>query len=230
MSFAGIHENILLILGEYLDFFLFEFRGSNGFHRIKLYYPIADCLFHRTGYDVFHLDDRPRCKRRFDKTSVCYKTVYNYLDNDLFLNISNKDLPVKKGGKKRKYHHIRKTYNNVKGRSISERPPEIESRQEYGHWEMDTVVGKSGTKAALLVLSERKTREELIFKLKSKSQSEVHRYLDRLERKHGRHFSENFKTITCDNGCENLDFASIEKSIRNKEQRTKVYYAHPFSA
>jgi len=164
------------------------------------------------------------------KTMISYKTVYNYLDNDLFLNISNKDLPVKKDGKKRKYNHVRKAYNNIKGTSISERPEEIESREEYGHWEMDTVIGKAGTKAALLVLSERKTREELIFKLKNKSQSEVHRILNRLERKHGCQFSEKFKTITCDNGCENLDFESIEQSIRNKGQRTKVYYAHPFSA
>ena len=164
------------------------------------------------------------------KTMVSYKTIYNYLDADLFLNISNKDLPVKKNDKKRKYHHIRKAYNNIKGTSISERPEEIENREEYGHWEMDTVIGKAGTKAALLVFSERKTREELIFKLKSKSQSEVQRFLNRLEREHGGRFSNKFKTITCDNGCENLDFHSMEKSIRNKGHRTKVYYAHPFSA
>lgn len=34
------------------------------------------------------------------EVSICCKTVYNYLDNDLFLNISNKDLPVKKNSKK----------------------------------------------------------------------------------------------------------------------------------
>ena len=34
------------------------------------------------------------------ETSICVKTIYNYLENDLFLNITNKDLPVKKVGKK----------------------------------------------------------------------------------------------------------------------------------
>ena len=164
------------------------------------------------------------------KTSICSKSVYNYLDNDLFLHISNKDLPVKKDEKKHKYHEIRRAYNNRQGTSISERPPEIENREEYGHWEMDTVVGKTGTKAALLVLSERKTREEIIFKMASKSQSDVLCCLNSLERKLGSRFSEKFKTITCDNGCENLDFKGIEESIRNKGTRTKVYYAHPFSA
>jgi IS30 family transposase len=164
------------------------------------------------------------------KTMVSYKTVYNYLDKDLFLHITNKDLLVKRNGKKKRKRQVRIAYNNTKGTSISERPKEIESRKEYGHWEMDTVVGKIGTKAVLLVLSERKTREEIIYKLKSKTQSEVLRYIDCLERKYGSRFSDKFKTITCDNGCENLNFKGIEKSIRNKGQRTKVYYAHPFSA
>ena len=164
------------------------------------------------------------------KTSICYKTVYNYLDNNLFLHISNKDLPVKKDAKKRNYQKIRQAYNNTKGTSISERPKEIDMRYEVGHWEMDTVVGKQGTKTVLLVLSERVTRKELIFKIPSKSQVAVVKELDRLERKMGKSFSKTFKTITCDNGCENLDFEGIERSVRNRRKRTKVYYAHPYSA
>jgi len=164
------------------------------------------------------------------KTSICFKTLYNYLDNNLFLNISNKNLPVKKNGKKRNYKKIRQAYNNTKGTSISERPEAVASREEIGHWEMDTVVGKRGTKTVLMVLSERVTRKELIFKISSKSQVSVVNELDKLERKMGKLFSETFKTITCDNGCENLDFDGIENSVRNKQNRTKVYYAHPFSS
>jgi IS30 family transposase len=169
-------------------------------------------------------------KRLEFKTSICFKTLYNYLDNNLFLNISNKDLPVKKNGKKRNYKKIRQAYNNTKGTSISERPEAVASREEIGHWEMDTVVGKRGTKTVLMVLSERVTRKELIFKIPSKSQVAVVKELDKLERKMGMLFSETFKTITCDNGCENLDFEGIENSIRNKGKRTKVYYAHPYSS
>lgn len=164
------------------------------------------------------------------KTSICFKTVYNYLDCNLFLNISNKDLPVKKNAKKRNYKKIRQAYNNTKGTSISERPTAVAKRNEIGHWEMDTVVGKQGTKTVLMVLSERVTRKELVFKIPSKSQVAVVNVLDKLERKIGTSFSKTFKTITCDNGCENLDFEGIENSIRNKGKRTKVYYAHPFSS
>ncbi|MPN25431.1 IS30 family transposase ISCth2 [bioreactor metagenome] len=66
---------------------------------------------------------------------ICTKTLYNYIDNNLFLNISNEDLPVKKDGKKRTYKRISQVaLNNKKGRSIEERPKEIEQRAEYGHW------------------------------------------------------------------------------------------------
>lgn len=53
---------------------------------------------------------------------------------------------------------------------------------------MDTVVGeKGGTKEVLLVVSERCSRKELIYKIKNKSQHEVIKVLNRLERKHGMH-------------------------------------------
>ena len=90
---------------------------------------------------------------------------------------------------------------------------------------------KKGTKEVLLVLTERKTRQEIIRKIRSKSQYCVVKEIDKIERKMGtKKFRETFKTITCDNGCENLDFEGIERSILTKRKRTKVYYAHPYSA
>lgn len=165
------------------------------------------------------------------KTTISYKTIYNYIDEGLFPNLSNKYLPVKKEIKKRKYCEVRTAVNNKKGISISQRSEEIESREEYGHWEMDTVVGKKGTNTVLLVFTERKTRQEIIRKIKSKSQYCVVKEIDKLERKMGaKAFRETFKTITCDNGCENLDFEGIERSVLVKQKRTTVYYAHPYSA
>lgn len=165
------------------------------------------------------------------KTIISYKTIYNYIDNGLFPNLTNKHLPVKKNGKKRNYDNVRQATNNTKGTSISEREKSIDTRDEFGHWEMDTVVGKKNTKYVLLVLTERKTRKEIIRKIKGKSQYFVVRELDKIERKMGsKKFRETFKTITCDNGCENLDFEGIERSVICKQNRTKVYYAHPYSA
>ena len=164
-------------------------------------------------------------------TVLSYKTIYNYIDLGLFPNLTNKHLPVKKNGKKRKYDEVRPAGNNEKGTSISRRAETVETREEFGHWEMDTVVGKKGTKQVLLVLTERKTRYEIVCKIKSKSQYCVVKELDKIERKMGaKKFRETFKTITCDNGCENLDFEGIERSAVVKRKRTKVFYAHPYSA
>lgn len=168
--------------------------------------------------------------RQFEN-AISYKTIYNYIDMGLFPNLTNKHLPVKKDKNKRKNNKVRTATNNQKGTSISERPKEIEKREEYGHWEMDTVVGRKGTKEVLLVLTERKTDQEIVRKMKAKSQYCLVKELDKIERKLGaKKFRETFKTITCDNGCENLDFEGIERSVLTKSKRTKVYYAHPYSA
>lgn len=165
-------------------------------------------------------------------TTLCWKTVYNYLDMGLFLNISNADLPVKKEKRKKKNESSTVALNNKKGRSIEERDPAILERKQYGHWEMDTVVGAQGKgKSCLLVLSERMTREEIIIKIKDKKSSSVIRALNALEKKYGsKNFREKFRTITCDNGCEFLDSKGIEKSRYTKGSRTTLYYCHPYSS
>ena len=96
---------------------------------------------------------------------------------------------------------------------------------------MDTVVGARGvSKKSLLVLTERKTRKEIIFLLKEHTAAAVVKALDRLERKTGAAFRKIFKTITVDNGSEFADWQGLERSKRNKKNRTKVYYCHPYSS
>lgn len=97
-------------------------------------------------------------------TMICTTTFYSYIDKGIFLKLTNKDLPVKKD-QKRKYWKVKQSRPN-KGESIENRPEEIDTREEMGHWEMDTVKGKQGvTKSCLLVLTERKKRDEIVAKL-----------------------------------------------------------------
>lgn len=165
-------------------------------------------------------------------TNICTKTLYNYIDReDVFLRLTNKNLPIKRNGKKRIYQRIRVALKNLKGCSIEERPKDIDNRQEYGHWEMDCVVGKKERGCVLLVLSERKTREEIILKMADKTQTSVIKAIDVLEVKYKKNFKQKFKTITVDNGPEFLNFKGIEESkIEPTTMRTKVYYAHPYSS
>lgn len=169
-------------------------------------------------------------KRQGFEVSICLKTLYNYIDEGLFRHLTNKDLPVKKEKRKHKYRHVRMALH-CKGKSIEERPAEAESRSVFGHWELDTVVGGQGTKTVLMVMTERSMGIEIIRKIESKSQECIVRELNKLERKLGsKKFREMFKTITCDNGCENLDFEGMERSVLTKGKRTQVFYAHPYSA
>lgn len=165
------------------------------------------------------------------EVSICTKTLYNYIDAGIFAGINNGHLPVKKEGKKRPYCSRKVALNNMKGRSIEERPSQVNDRTENGHWEMDCVESGRGAKACLLVMTERVSRGERIFKMKAKTQECVAAVLDGLERRHKNRFSEIFKSITVDNGSEFLSCAKLENSKRVQgTKRTTLYYAHPYSA
>ena len=135
------------------------------------------------------------------------------------------------------------------GESIEKRLIESLSRKEFGHWEMDSVEGsKEKSKKSLLVLSERKTRKELIFINENMSSFQVVDKINILEKSLGKYFKMIFKTITMDNGTEFADVIGISKSIlkrncptvgqiQNKSSvqsldtsykiRVKLYYCHP---
>lgn len=174
-----------------------------------------------------------KIKQNQDKFGMTlhYQTIYRYIDSGLFLNISNADLPVKKNGVKRTYERT-VCLHNLKGTSIEERPKEILDREEFGHWEMDTVIGKKKkSKNVMLVFTERKERIEIVLKADSKHGSSIVKQLNNLERRFtSKGFRDVFKTITVDNGSEFLDYESLEKSIHTKMPRTKLYYCHPFAS
>ena len=168
-----------------------------------------------------------KLKDKYDFT-ICVNTLYSYIYKGVFASLSLEHLPVKRNEKKHSKRKVQKRAS--KGTSIEKRP-DISDRHEFGHWEMDSVVGPQGkSKASLLVLTERKTRKEIIVKLKDHTAASVVRALDMLERKIGAKFYAIFKSITVDNGTEFADCSGMERSKRNKHPRTKVYYCHPYSS
>jgi IS30 family transposase len=157
--------------------------------------------------------------------TVCVTTLYSYIDKGIFLKLSNKNLPVKKN-KKRNYKKVQRQQKRAAaGESIDKRPKEIDTREEFGNWEMDSVLGKRGkSKNTLLVLTERKTRNEIIFKLPDHTDEAVVAALDRLERKWGADmFKRVFKTITVDNGSEFADVEGLQRSIINEGESGQRY-------
>ena len=168
------------------------------------------------------------------RTTLCYKTIYNYIDKKV-LEIKREELVYGNYNKekKEKKEESEKIKANKEGKTIKDRPKEVEKREEFGHWEMDLVEGKKGQKEPyLLLLSERKTRKEIIELIPTKSAESVAKALDRIERQEGVvKFRERFKTITTDNGAEFRNWKMIERSYTgSKKPRTKQYFADAYSS
>ena len=163
------------------------------------------------------------------KTEISVKTLYRYIDLGLFMEVTNKDLPFKPE-KKRGYRQIRPAARACKGLSIEQRPEEINSREVFGHWEMDTVQGTQKSRPRLLVLTERLSRHEIVIPIKSNTAENVVKAMNSLERKYGALFYRVFRSITVDNGSEFQDCEGMERACRRKGKRTTIYYCHPYSS
>jgi len=116
------------------------------------------------------------------------------------LNIKNIDLPekLKRNTKPNKVRENKR----ILGTSIEERPKDVKNRLEFGHWEIDTMVGsKNKNEPVSMTLVERKTRYAIWIVAKKV-----------------------FLSITDDNGSE---FARLNKL---ESDEIKVYFAHPYSS
>lgn len=160
--------------------------------------------------------------------TISKPTLYRYIELGVFGRITNADLPEK--SKKKQGKRKVRVSRPPAGESIENRPAEVDDRDTFGHWEMDTVVSAGHDKETLLVLTERLTRQEFMILMPDRTTASVVKALNRIEYKFGRYFPEVFKTITCDNGVEFSDCYGIEKKRRGKGKRTKVYYCHPYSS
>ena len=170
-------------------------------------------------------------RRRWSPRQVCgtlrkagtavpsHETIYRHIRRDKraggilfrFMRIMSK--------KGRKHYRSPLTRGVGPGkRHISERPAEVETRCELGHWEGDTVIGQD-LRHCLLTLVERKSGYAIIKKLKARTKAEVTRAASEAIAAHARCF----KTITFDNGTEFHDFAVLEKRFR-----LACYFATPY--
>ena len=163
------------------------------------------------------------------KTKMCARTIRNNIYAGDIYDIKPTDMIYNKEYQdKNKDKTICEKVPPEK--SIDYRPKEANTREEYGHWEGDLVIGTKKRGAVLFTLTERKTREEIIVKIPGKKAEYVAQALDLIEKKYKSMFYTKFKTITFDNGGEFRNWKSLEKSYdnRRKSARTQVYYAHPY--
>lgn len=153
---------------------------------------------------------------------VCTKTLYNYVDNGM-LSIKNIDLPekLKRNTKKEK---VRKN-KRILGDSIDLRPESVELREEFGHWEADTVLGsKYEDEPCTVTLVERKTRKAIWIKATDHTAESVQAAIQSVIDYFGSMAFLVFKSVTGDNGSEFARLAELA------EQETSVYFTHPYSS
>lgn len=123
------------------------------------------------------------------------------------------------GLRRRRYHKGRKRRENIRFRTgIEQRPEHVETRQELGHWEGDTIRGYRRQGAAL-TLVERSSRYVRIGRLpKSDARTTADIMRNRLHQ-----ISARVKSITLDNGSE---FAYHQRVARSLS--TNIYFAEPY--
>ena len=155
----------------------------------------------------------------------CTKTVYKLIDQGL-LQVRNIDLPMKMRMRPRKPKSSRPHGQNkrVLGRSIETRCESVLNQEEFGHWELDLVLGKKRKgESCVITLIERKTKKLLTKKIWKRDAKSVKSAVLKMVFKEGK---ERFKTITTDNGNEFADLASLEEELSG----TLIYFTHAYAA
>ena len=197
---------------EYLEKKMLGMQADGSVDRRKRYSPAAAlAAARREGYGC----------------TVSVNTLYSYITKRVFLRLTDKDLWMK-GKKKRSGKRPERRVVHPALPSISVRPEPVNQHAERGHWEMDLIVGREGSRPVLLTMVERKTREPLAFKLPDKRAASVRKVFDRLE-KSTPDFRDRFRSITTDNGSEFLEYEKLVQSIHGGK-RFEVYYCHSYSA
>jgi transposase, IS30 family len=139
-----------------------------------------------------------RLKLEYPEHYVSHETIYQYIYNErpeLGLH-----LPRKRHQRLPKSKLRKSKATKIPDRiSIKERPPEVEERKEFGHFEADCVVSSRQGKGALLTMAERLSRYTIIAKLAEKTSSQANLALSFALSKYDK---ELLKSITYDNGLE----------------------------
>ena len=159
-----------------------------------------------------------RLKKLHPELSISHEAIYQWIYADARELIPS--LVRANRNRKRRGYSRRHKKTHIPARiSIKERPEQVQSRQEPGHWETDTAVSRQSL-AALQVSVERKTRLTKIAKLLRKGARPMSTALTRRLSRLPKWFR---LSITYDNGSENTEHLRT-----NKVLGTKSYFCEPF--
>ena len=149
-----------------------------------------------------------------------FKTIYRWIYQGYLVNGNTKLLRRK--GKSKSGKETRGKLIN-KGKSIRKRDKSVYRRNEFGHWEIDTVVSGAGkSKACFVTMAERKTRYYIAVKVENRTAEAVKNVVIKTLKS----FPQGtIKTITTDNGKEFAKWQEIENELK-----VDMYFADPYCA
>lgn len=156
------------------------------------------------------------------KPCVTFQQVYNWI-NQGFIEIRVQDTCYKRSKRKKKANgmmgHLEWNISNKTVLPIRLRPKHIESREELGHLEIDSIVGKRNEYASIISIVDRCSRVVWLIKTEAKNEyyimNLIHKYIEKNEIK--------VKSITVDNG---LEFKAL--GIAAKRLGVKLYKCDPY--
>ena len=168
------------------------------------------------------------CTAHADKLNVSERTLYNYINDNVF-DVRNIDLPKKVVYKKRRERKVltKFEYRYRQGRTIDDFKSFIEENPTLPIVEMDTVKGARGKGKVLLTMIFRNTSFMLIFLMPDGTQKSVLAVFDYLTDLLGLEiFRKLFPVILTDNGVEFKDPNSLEYAA-NGCPRTRLFFCDP---
>jgi len=154
-----------------------------------------------------------------NKPSVSHETIYKMIRKDksdggtLYKHTRHK--------LKRRKRPVGKKITIKNRVTIDQRPKIVDTKQRFGDWEVDTIVGENN-KGAIVTIVERKTAFMMMEKLEhGKKSKELTKVVSRLLLAYINHVH----TITGDNGTEFADHQKIAKRLK-----TKFFFTHPYAS
>ena len=152
-----------------------------------------------------------RLEKQGNKPSVCVRTIYNYVKK------YGKNLLIEGSYQNKAIYKAKRHKKSFKFKTIFERPP---IKNQFGHWEIDRVVSKKGTRGAILVLTELMTNYNINKYIPKLNSVNINSALCEVFNEHDHSY---FKTITSDNGLEFSRIIDFEKVVD-----CGIYFARPY--
>lgn len=153
---------------------------------------------------------------------ISISTIYRAIDKKMFsLEARSK---LRRYGKNLKHNKSKNKgigYDFSGVRTIDQRPEAVEAREEFGHWELDTIVLRKECNCHFATFVERKTRMLIAVKIPDKKAVTMSNAIIKAL---GKFPNDAVKTLTVDRGLEFTDWERVEKELN-----TKVYFCDPYS-